>query len=94
MQHVSLITNENSERFPERVKETMENYPVDAIDKIIDSMDRRKTEIIKIQRAKIEVLSECIEVQILTLDSKNRNVLIKLTCYYTNRYGLYQKMIA
>ena len=94
MQHVSLITNENSERFPDRVKETMENYPVDAIDKIIDSMDRRKTEIIKIQRAKIEVLSECIEVQILTLDSKNRNVLIKLTCYYTNRYGFYKKMIA
>ena len=56
-------------------------------------MDRRKTEIIKIQRAKIEVLSECIEAQILTLDSKNRNVLIKLTCY-TNRYGLYQKIIA
>ena len=52
MQHVSLITNENSERFPERVKETMENYPVDAIDKIIDSMDKRKTEIITIQRAK------------------------------------------
>ena len=46
--HVSLITNENFERFPERVKETMaENYPVDAIDKIIDSTDRRKTEIIK-----------------------------------------------
>ena len=33
MQHVCLITNENSERFPERVKERMENYPVDAIDK-------------------------------------------------------------
>ena len=47
MQHVSLITNENSEHFPELVKETMENYPGDAIDKIIDSMDRRKTEIIK-----------------------------------------------
>ena len=93
MQHVSLITNENSEHFPERVKETMENYPVDAIDKIIDSMDKRKTEIITIQSAKIEVLSECIEAQIPTLDSKKRNVLIKLTCY-TNRYGLYQKIIA
>ena len=33
------ITNENFERFSERVKETMENYPVDAIDRIIDSMD-------------------------------------------------------
>ena len=41
------ITNENFERFSERVKETMENYPVDAIDKIIDSMDRRISEIIK-----------------------------------------------
>ena len=41
------ITNENFERFSERVKETMENYPVDTIDKIIDSMDRRISEIIK-----------------------------------------------
>ena len=42
------ITNENFERFSERVKETMENYPVDAIDKIIASMDsRRISEIIK-----------------------------------------------
>ena len=41
-EHVSLITNENFERFPERVKETMENYPVDATDKIIDSTDREK----------------------------------------------------
>ena len=31
------------------------------------------------QRAKIEVLNECIEAQILTIDEKNRNVLIKLT---------------
>ena len=62
--HVSLITNENFERFPERVKQTMaENYPVDAINKIIDSTDRRKTEIIKSKRAKIEVLNECIEAQ-------------------------------
>ena len=41
------ITNENFKCFSERVKETMENYPVDAIDKIIDSMDRRISEIIK-----------------------------------------------
>ena len=26
-EHVSLITNENFERFPERVKKRMENYP-------------------------------------------------------------------
>ena len=83
------MTNENFERFPDRVKETMENYPVDAIDKIIDSMDRRKTEIIKCKGQR----SKCIEVQILTLDSKNRNMLIELTCY-TNRYGLYKKIIA
>ena len=44
-EHVSLIINENFEG--NDAKETMENYPVDAIDKIIDSMDRRKTEIIK-----------------------------------------------
>ena len=41
--HVQVL-DYNSERFPERVKETMENCPVDAIDKIIDSMDRRKTD--------------------------------------------------
>ena len=41
------ITKETFERFSERVRETMENYPVDTIDKIIDSMDGRMTEIIK-----------------------------------------------
>ena len=41
------INKGNLERFPERVRETMVNYPVDTIDKIIDSMDGRMTEIIK-----------------------------------------------
>jgi hypothetical protein len=41
------ITKETFERFSERVKETMENYPVDTIDKIMDSMDGRMTERIK-----------------------------------------------
>ena len=41
------ITKETFERFSERVKETMENYPVETIDKIIDSMDGRMTEMIK-----------------------------------------------
>ena len=47
----------------------------------------------KPKNAKVEVLSECIKAQILTLNSKNRSVLIKQTCY-SNRYGLYQKIIA
>ena len=41
------ITKETLERFSERVRETMVNYPVDTIDKIIDSIDGRMTEIIK-----------------------------------------------
>ncbi|CAB3978781.1 Hypothetical predicted protein [Paramuricea clavata] len=41
------ITKETFEWFSERVKETMENYPVDTIDKIIDCIDGRMTEIIK-----------------------------------------------
>ena len=77
-EHVSLITNENFERFPERVKKRMENYPEEKP---------------KSLNAKVEVLSECIKAQILTLNSKNRNVLIKQTCY-SNRYGLYKKIIA
>ena len=77
-EHVSLITSENFERFPERVKKRMENYPEEKP---------------KSLNAKVEVLSECIKAQILTLNSKNRNVLIKQTCY-SNRYGLYQKIIA
>ena len=77
-EHVSLITNENFERFPERVKKRMENYPEEKP---------------KSLNAKVEVLSECIKAQILTLNSKNRNVLIKQTCY-SNRYGLHQKIIA
>ena len=40
-------TKDTFERFSERVRETMVNYPVDIIDKIIDSMDGRMTEIIK-----------------------------------------------
>jgi hypothetical protein len=41
------LTKETFERFSERIKETMENYPVDTIDKIIDSIYGRMTEIIK-----------------------------------------------
>ncbi len=41
------ITKETFERFSERVKQTMESYPVDTIDKIIDSMDKRMADIIK-----------------------------------------------
>ena len=41
------ITKETFERFSERVRETMKSYPVQTIDKIIDSMDGRMTEVIK-----------------------------------------------
>ena len=41
------ITKDTFECFSERVRETMRNYPVQTIDKIIDSMDRRMTEVIK-----------------------------------------------
>ena len=41
------ITKETFQRFSEPVRETMKNYPVQTIDKIIDSMDRRMTKVIK-----------------------------------------------
>ena len=48
------ITKETYEEFSSRVKATMENYPVSDIDKIIASMDRRMSEIIRLKGGRLK----------------------------------------
>ena len=75
-EHVSLIINENFERFPERAKETMEKYPVGAIDKIIDSTDRRKTEIIKCKGESLKYQTNVLKRKFLLWIAKIETCLL------------------
>ena len=38
---INNITRENFEKFPTRVKETIKAFPIEIIDKIIESINRR-----------------------------------------------------